>query len=87
MFGEAAPMYAKLNHEINDCELLVIIGTSGNVISVDILSSYVDKTILNNLEPSFAINDELYTKVLYKKATEAIDEVASDIEMFLEDRA
>lgn len=87
MFGEAAPMYAKLNHEINDCELLVIIGTSGNVIAVDILSSYVDRTILNNLEPSLAINDELYTKVLYKKATEAIDEVASDIEMFLEDRA
>ncbi|MDD2448471.1 MAG: NAD-dependent deacetylase [Sulfurimonas sp.] len=87
MFGEAAPMYAKLNHEINDCELLVIIGTSGNVISVDILSSYVDKTILNNLEPSFAINDELYTQVLYKKATEAIDEIASDIEIFLEDRA
>lgn len=86
MFGEPAPMYAELNHEINDCELLVIIGTSGNVIAVDILSSYVDKTILNNLEPSFAINDELYTKVLYKKATEAIDEIARDIEIFLEDR-
>ena len=87
MFGEAAPMYEKINQEINDCELLVIIGTSGNVIAVDILSSYVDRTILNNLEPSPAINDELYTKVLYKKATDAIDEIASDIEIFLENRA
>jgi NAD-dependent deacetylase len=86
MFGESAPMYAKLNEEINNCELFIIIGTSGNVISTDMLISYVDKSILNNLEPSDAIFDELYTKVLYKPATQAIDEIASDIKVLLKDK-
>ncbi|MEA3512676.1 MAG: Sir2 family NAD-dependent protein deacetylase [Campylobacterota bacterium] len=79
MFGEAAPMYDRLYKEMEDCELLVVIGTSGNVVSVDNLAVHVDKSILNNLEESKAIFDELYTKVLYKKATEAIDEIAIDI--------
>ena len=83
MFGEGAPKYADLNREIDDCELLVIIGTSGNVINTDALVGYVDRSILNNLEPSNAIYDELYSKVLYKPATLAIDEIAQDIEDFL----
>ena len=83
MFGEAAPKYAELNREINDCELIVIIGTSGNVINTDALVGYVDRSILNNLEPSNAIYDELYSKVLYKEATLAIDEIAEEIEEFL----
>lgn len=84
MFGEMAPMYEKFESEMRYCKLLVIIGTSGNVIDVDRLLSPRRKTILNNLERSDAINDELYTKVLYKKATDAIDEIAEDIERFLE---
>lgn len=83
MFGEDAPMYARLNQEINDCELLVIIGTSGQVVSVDNLATHVKSSILNNLEPSDAIFDELYSKVLYKPATEAIDEIAGDIKSLL----
>jgi NAD-dependent deacetylase len=38
---------------------------------------------LNNLEPSPALNDKRYTKVFYKKATEAIDEIVADIEAYL----
>ena len=79
-FGEAAPMYEKLYHELNDCELFVVIGTSGNVVNTDSLTNYVKRSILNNLEPSDAIFDELYTKVLYQKATLAIDEIAEDID-------
>ena len=79
-FGEAAPMYVRLNHEINDCELLVVIGTSGNVINTDTLTQYVKRSILNNLEPSDAINERLYNKVLYKSATTGIDEIADDID-------
>ena len=74
-FGEAAPMYAKLD----DCEFLVIIGTSGNAIN-----SNIKYSILNNLEPSDAIDDTLYSKVLYKKASQAIDEIIKDIKMFLD---
>jgi len=83
MFGELVPMYDKLYQELKNCELLVVIGTSGNVISVDNLAVHVDKSILNNLEPSEAIFDELYSKVLYKKASEAIDEILLDIKNIL----
>jgi NAD-dependent deacetylase len=83
MFGEMAPMYEKLYNELQECEFLVIIGTSGNVIGVNTMANFVDKSILNNLEPSDAIEEELFSKVLYKKATEAIEEIQTDIEEFL----
>jgi NAD-dependent deacetylase len=44
---------------------------------------HIKHSILNNLEPSDAINDTLYSKVIYNKATIAIDEIADDIERFL----
>jgi NAD-dependent deacetylase len=83
MFGESAPKYEELYTQMQDCKMLVVIGTSGNVVSVDNLAVHVDTQILNNLEPNRAIFDELYSKVLYKKATEAIDEIADDIETIL----
>lgn len=82
-FGEAAPMYEELNRQIRDCELFIVIGTSGNVIGVNTIAQFCDRSILNNYEPSSAINDAFFSKVLYKKATEAIDEIAKEIESFL----
>lgn len=83
-FGEAAPKYENLYNELANCEMFVVIGTSGNVINTDIfLNGGIKYSILNNLEASYAINDKLYTKVLYKKATEAIDEIVNDILEFL----
>jgi len=82
-FGEMAPMYEELNRHIQDCELLVVIGTSGNVIGVNTMAQFATRSILNNYEPSNAINDAYFSKVLYKKATEAIDEIAGEIEDFL----
>ena len=83
-FGEAAPMYEKLHKELEGCELFIVIGTSGNVVNTDSLTNYVPKSILNNLEPSPAIFDKLYSKVLYKPATQAIDEIAADITELLQ---
>ena len=83
-FGEAAPMYEMLNYHIQDCEFLVVIGTSGNVIGVNTMASFIDTSILNNLEPSSAIDDSVFSKVLYKKASEAIDEIVEDIKVFLD---
>ncbi len=85
-FGEMAPMYEELSRHIQDCELLVVIGTSGNVIGVNTMAQFATRSILNNYEPSSAINDAYFSKVLYKKATEAIDEIAQEIEAFLNTR-
>jgi NAD-dependent deacetylase len=88
-FGEVAPYYEDLFLEMDSCKMLVVIGTSGNVINTDMFlttkwsKSTIEYSILNNLEKSDAINDKLYNKVLYKKATEAIDEIVLEIENFL----
>ena len=82
-FGEAAPKYEELQEELDDCELFIVIGTSGYVINTDRIVVNIENSILNNLEKSDAIFDELYSKVLYKPATQAIDEIAQDIESFL----
>ncbi len=82
-FGEAAPLYENLTYELNICELLVVIGTSGNVLDVTYFAQLTDKSILNNLEPSDAIDDSYFTKVYYEKATDAIGEIAEYIEDFL----
>lgn len=82
-FGEQAPMYERLYEEISDCEMIVVIGTSGYVIGVNQIAQFTDYSILNNLEASDAIMDALFDKVLYKRATEAVDEIVNDIEEFL----
>ena len=82
-FGEAAPMYEHLYEAMEACEFLVVIGSSGNVVGMDNFALHVKYSILNNLEPSTAINEKCYSKVLYKKATEAVDEIVKDVENFL----
>ena len=82
-FGEKAPYYQELYKELKDCEFLVVIGTSGEVLDINYLRRGIKHTILNNLEPSRAIKTKKFTKVLYKPATEAIDEIKQDIEDFI----
>jgi len=83
-FGEAAPMYKYLYEAMDECQFLVIIGSSGNVVAMDHFALHVKHSILNNLEKSNAINERVYTKVLYKKATEAVEEIVGDVERFLQ---
>jgi len=82
-FGESAPMYEKLSRELSDCTLFIVIGTSGEVIGVNSIAQFAEQSILNNLEPSDAIKDSLFSKVLYTQATQAIDEIARDIHGYL----
>ena len=83
-FKEQAPMYEKLYKELDDCQVLVVIGTSGAVINTDMfLNPDIKLSILNNLEESAYINDTVYSKVLYKKASDAIDEIIVDVEDYL----
>jgi len=82
-FGENAPKYRDLYNSLESCEMFISIGTSGNVVDVSSLAYYAKRNILNNLEPSIAIDEDKFDKCLYKKATEAIDEIIEDIEDFL----
>ncbi|MGD9553311.1 MAG: NAD-dependent deacetylase [Arcobacteraceae bacterium] len=83
-FKEAAPFYERLFKEFDDCEMLVVIGTSGYVINTDMfLNPDIKFSVLNNLEKSEALDETLYTKALFKPVTQAIDEIAADIELFL----
>lgn len=82
-FGENPPLYSNMFAEMRDCELYVVIGTSGNVIDVADLTRGRVRSILNNLEPSPAIDDGKFDRVLYKKATDAIDEIAREIVAYL----
>lgn len=83
-FNEPAPMYATLYEKMKACEFLVVIGTSGNVIYMDPYAQKASYSILNNLEPSSAIDTRNYKKVIYEKASIAIDEIAKEIENFME---
>ena len=84
-FGEAAPKYQDMHELMNeDCGLLVVIGTSGYVIDVSLLSQYADYSILNNLEPSDAIIEECFNKLYYEDAATACEKIEADIEDFIE---
>ena len=82
-FGESAPKYENLHYELNDCEFIVIIGTSGNVIDVNYMANNIKYSILNNLEQSDAIEDSLFSKVIYDKVSDVIDEIYNDVKEFL----
>lgn len=83
-FGDDAPQYQKMYKEFDDCEVFIVIGTSGAVVNTDMfLNPQIKLSILNNLQKSPYINDSVYSKVLYKKASLAIDEISSDIEKYL----
>ncbi len=81
-FGEVAPKYEMLNYHLHDCEVFVVIGTSGNVITVNEMAQSAQLSILNNLEKNFMINDENFTKVFYDKATNAIDSIVKEIDKY-----
>lgn len=85
-FGEPAPLYENMHRVLADCGLLVVIGTSGNVIDVNSLTQYADYSILNNLEPSSAIIEECFAKVYYEDANTAYEKIEQDIEKFINEK-
>jgi NAD-dependent deacetylase len=82
MFGESAPMYVKLQESISACDLLVVIGTSGQVINMGMYAGYFEKSILNNLDQDEHF-DSFFTMVYHDKATVAAPMIEVDIENFL----
>jgi NAD-dependent deacetylase len=82
MFGEPAPFYQKLYNELTATDLLVVIGTSGEVLPVDQFASYTRFSILNNLEHSMSINHMIFTHTFYEKATTAAPKIKMLIEKY-----
>lgn len=82
MFGESAPMYEKLYRAVDECDMFVVIGTSGQVINVAWCAKWFDVSILNNLDPDPSLDHHF--KTLYiEKATTAAPKIEADIENFL----
>lgn len=82
MFGEEAPLYQKLQQSIDECDLFVVIGTSGNVINVAGYAQWFEHSLLNNLDPDEKLDP--YFKVVYhEKATQAAEKIEAYIEIFL----
>ena len=84
MFGESAPAYAYLRELYNKAEMVVVIGTSGQVIDTAYMAQLVGNAILNNLDVD-KHHDQYFKTKLYKPATEAVDEIYALVEEFLED--
>ena len=83
-FGEAAPEYENMHKILDGCGLLVVIGTSGHVIDVSFLTQYADYSILNNLESSEAIIEDVFHKIYYEDANTAYEKIQEDIEKFIQ---
>jgi len=85
-FGGQAPMYSYLwramEHTMNPDSIVIIIGTQGNVVSVeDNLIGTPCKKILCNMEASADINVKKckFDKVYYESIETAIDKIKEDI--------
>jgi len=82
MFGENAPAYEHLRKLYNEAQMVVVIGTSGNVIDTAYIAQIIDNSILNNLDVD-ENHDQYFSKKLYLPATEAVDEIFELVEEFL----
>lgn len=82
MFGEAAPMYAELQRAIEECDLFVVIGSSGQVINTAWIAQWFEYSILNNLESDDML-DPFFKTLYIEKATTAAPKIEADIESFL----
>ena len=83
MFGEAAPAYVHLNKLYNEAEMVVVIGTAGQVIDTGYIAQIIDNSVLLNLDEDVNIDQYFKTRI-YEPATKGIFEVVEHVEEFLE---
>ena len=85
-FNGQAPMYKYLYRALdylnNPKSKLIVIGTMGNVIPVDVFTEKIHKSkkILNNLEESPYIDDRNYEHVFYEPASTALPKIEKILE-------
>lgn len=90
-FYEKAPQYATMYdifESLNFRDCVLVIGTSGNVVDISSILACceykrkIGLKILNNLEYSKSIAESVFDKILYKPATQAIDEIKENLSHF-----
>ncbi len=82
MFGENAPKYAFLSALCREADMLVVIGTSGQVIDTAYLAQQVENSVLNNLDPDPGI-DQHFKTCLHEPASTGAVKAAVMVEEFL----
>jgi NAD-dependent deacetylase len=89
MFGEAAPMYARIHEAIQACDVFIAIGTSGQVIDiVPIASEFTHSILINPKREKYVTSfgsydkyiDEYFSHYIQKNAGEAMDELFEVLE-------
>lgn len=82
MFGEAAPKYAFLSVLGTSADMLVVLGTSGQVIDTASLARSVENSIVSNLDADPSI-DGYFKTAIYEPATTGVPKVGIMIEEYL----
>jgi NAD-dependent deacetylase len=82
MFGEPAPNYSKLQKIIDEIEMFIVIGSSGEVLPLGAIARGFESSILNNLYSDETL-DQNFTTIIHKPATEGILEIEKIVEDFL----
>ena len=83
MFGEQAPEYVRLYRLLEIIDLLVVIGTSGEVLPIDRFAMHSPRSILNNLDDPYNIAI-YFSKSYIEPATSALPKIQNDIDEFME---
>lgn len=82
MFGEDAPAYAYLTILCKQADMLVVLGTSGQVIDTAYLAQVIENSILNNKDVDEEIDKHFKTRI-YEPATTGTVKATMMIEEFL----
>jgi NAD-dependent deacetylase len=93
MFGESAPMYRKIYEAVNDAELFVAIGTSGQVIDiVPIAREFAHSILVNPRREEYVTMfgsfeqtiDAFFTDFLQMGAVAAAEPLTERVELFMQ---
>ena len=92
MFGEEAPMYSRIYEAIQECQIFIAIGTSGQVIDIVPIASEFQHSVLINPKREEYMSafgsyeryiDEYFEHFIQSGAGEAVDEMIAIIEEFM----
>jgi len=84
-FGGQAPMYSYMfrafDYTMNPDSIVVVVGTMGNVVSVEQMIMGTPCTcILNNMEASKDLPEKLFDKIYYESCETAMQKIEKDID-------